>query len=148
MTFYADCVPVFLADLRGRAAGLVHAGWKGVALRNSARTVEAFREHWNVEPRDLLAVIGPAIGTCCFQIRQDVAGAMEAAGLGEFVLTRGTGMRADLAGAVCRTLTDAGLHREHIRVWPLCPCCDPQNGHSHRRDGEQSGRMAGVIMLK
>ncbi len=148
MTFYADCVPVFLADPRGRATGLVHAGWKGVALRNSARTVEAFHGHWGVDPRELLAVIGPAIGACCFRIRKDVADAMETAGLGAFIVHRETEMWADLAGAVCRTLTDAGLQREHIRVWPDCTCCDPKNRHSHRRDGEQSGRMAGVIMLK
>lgn len=148
MTFFADCVPVFLADRKGRAAGLVHAGWKGVALRNSARTVEAFREHWNIGPEDLLAVIGPAIGHCCFRIRRDVAEALEHACLGACVLRSRDGLRADLPAAVCRTLTDAGVNRDQIRVWPLCTSCGQGPFHSHRRDGVSSGRMAGVIMLK
>ena len=37
---FADCVPIFLGDLDGTVAGIVHAGWRGTAAGVQVRAVE------------------------------------------------------------------------------------------------------------
>ncbi len=34
ITFYADCVPIFILDPKNRAVGLVHSGWRGTVQKN------------------------------------------------------------------------------------------------------------------
>ena len=41
MTFYADCVPLYLVDPVHRAIGLSHSGWRGTVAGMGAVTVRA-----------------------------------------------------------------------------------------------------------
>jgi len=148
MGFYADCIPVFLADRKGRAAGIVHAGWRGMAGGIPARGVEALCSAFGTDPGDLVAVTGPGIGPCCFEVGEEVAGAFSEAGLEDTVISEPEGYRVDLPGAAQRILLQAGIRPENLAVWRTCTCCGPQLFHSHRRDGSRSGRMAAVIVLQ
>lgn len=147
MGFYADCIPVFLADRKGRAAGILHAGWRGMAGGIPARGVEAFCGAFGADPSELVAVTGPGIGPCCFEVGKEVAGAFSEAGLEEAVIAEPEGHRVDLPGAAQTLLLRAGIRPENLAVWRMCTCCGPQLFHSHRRDGSRSGRMAAVIVL-
>src|SRR5437763_16849209 len=75
MLRYADCTPVLLADSRQPAVAVVHAGWRGSAVRAAAAAVEALATAFGSNPRDLLAGIGPTIGPCCYNVGDDVRGA-------------------------------------------------------------------------
>jgi hypothetical protein len=48
----------------------------------------------------------------------------------------------DLRAAACRLLRCAGV--EQIEVCELCTSCHPELFFSHRRDGEPTGRQAGL----
>ncbi|MEY3707969.1 MAG: peptidoglycan editing factor PgeF, partial [Pseudomonadota bacterium] len=53
-----DCLPIVLADASGRALGMAHAGWRGLAAGVIESTVAAMRDA--TEPNAcLLAWIGP-----------------------------------------------------------------------------------------
>jgi hypothetical protein len=68
----ADCVPVLLADVRRRAVAAFHAGWRGTLARIVERGVGLMRLHYGSRPRDLLAVVGPSIGPCCYAVGEEV----------------------------------------------------------------------------
>src|SRR5512137_2783960 len=69
----ADCVPVLLADPRSGAVAAVHAGWRGTLGGAAAAGVRALVERHGARPQDLLAVVGPCIGPCCYEVSQDLS---------------------------------------------------------------------------
>jgi YfiH family protein len=68
----ADCVPVLIADTRTHAVAAFHAGWRGTLARIVERGVGTLRRDFGSRPQDLIAAIGPAIGSCCFAIGEEV----------------------------------------------------------------------------
>ena len=65
----ADCVPIFLRDTRTGAVGAFHSGWKGtgIAAEGALRMVQDY----GCRLSDMEAVIGPAIGPCCYRVEQE-----------------------------------------------------------------------------
>jgi len=130
----ADCLPIALARLDGGrpAVAVLHAGWRGLLAGIVPAGVAALGS------RLVSAAIGPAIGPCCYEVQEDVAGPMRAAfGLG---LVRDG--RLDLWTAADRALRAAGVVR--VDRFDLCTACDPERFFSHRRDGGVTGRQ-GVL---
>jgi hypothetical protein len=68
----ADCVPVLLADTRTHAVAAFHAGWRGTLARIVERGVGTLQCEFGSHPKDLIAAIGPAIGSCCFAVGEEV----------------------------------------------------------------------------
>ena len=68
----ADCAPVLIFDRRRQAIAAVHAGWRGTALAIAAKAVRVMGERFSSRPEDLLAVIGPSIGACCYEVDEPV----------------------------------------------------------------------------
>ena len=68
----ADCLPVLLADRRSGAVAAVHAGWRGTLAGIVSSVVGRMEQRFNTRPDDIIAVLGPAIGSCCFEIGAEV----------------------------------------------------------------------------
>lgn len=132
----ADCVPVLLAGPGGLAA--IHAGWRGIVGGVVAATLAALEgEGWT-------AWIGPSIGPCCYEVGEEVAAQVAAAGGPEVVLP-GPGDRPhlDLTAAVRRQLEDAGVGA--VRAVVHCTRCDAGRLWSYRREGKGAGRNLAFI---
>ena len=73
----ADCYPVlfFTEDPEGPIAAL-HAGWRGLKKRIVKKGLSFFTDFAEVH-----AVLGPAIGPCCFSVREDFVEDWKAEGL-------------------------------------------------------------------
>ena len=140
----ADCVPILVADSRGAAVAAIHAGWRGTAARIVESTVARFREKFSLEPKDLIAAVGPHIGVCCYEVGQDV---VDAIGDPVFFESRPhwAKLHLNLGAANRRQLINAGLHDEQIEVSSLCTRCRGDLFHSYRRDGKKTGHMLSVI---
>lgn len=136
----ADCVPILLADRRGRSAAAVHAGWRGTAAGIAMRAVARFEEI-GIAAGDLLAALGPSIGPCCYEVGPEVLQAV-AGGSG---LAAGGGRHLDLAGANVAQLRSAGVGRESIFRAPWCTACTSELFFSHRRQGSSAGRLMACI---
>ena len=134
----ADCFPILLADSRHRAVAAVHAGWRGTADGVVIRALERMRVEFGTQPQDAVAVIGPGIGACCYQVGEEVARRFgkESAG------------RLDLAEENRRQLTGFGVPQEQIGTIAACTFCDPARFYSWRRDRETAGRMISYIRIK
>ena len=60
-TFYADCVPIYLADPVSRSIGLLHSGWKGTVHNIIKNGIRAMKKTYGAKPANILAGIGPYI---------------------------------------------------------------------------------------
>jgi YfiH family protein len=133
----ADCLPIALlrlpADAVPAAVAVLHAGWRGLLAGIVAEGVQALGAGGRVS-----AVIGPAIGRCCYEVGEEVAAPFREA-FGADVATDGT---LDLRLAATRALRAAGcVAVDHI---DLCTACNSHLFFSHRRDGKRTGRQ-GII---
>ena len=68
----ADCVPVLVADVRRKAVAAFHAGWRGTLARIVERGIGTMRLAYGSRPEDLVAVVGPSIGACCYSVGEEV----------------------------------------------------------------------------
>ncbi|MDA8194796.1 MAG: peptidoglycan editing factor PgeF [Thermaerobacter sp.] len=146
---FADCTPIFLSARDGRMAGVVHAGWRGTVAGIQQEAVRLMVAA-GVAAKDLRAGIGPAIGSCCYEVDGPVR---------ERVLTtagsrplrpaaRDGHWMLDLALANQILLEQAGLLPEHIDHAQLCTRCRADWFFSHRGSGGRAGRMGGYICLQ
>ena len=150
VVFSADCGIILLYDPENRAAGAVHAGWRGCAAGILEKAAEAMARAYGTRPEKLLAAVGPCIGPCCFETDGDVPEAMRAA-LGReaepYLSRRGAKWHVDLAGLNRQWLLRAGLLPEHIDLCGLCTACRRDLFWSHRKLGEARGAQAALIAL-
>lgn len=74
----ADCLPILLVDPVRHVVANVHAGWRGTLARIAEKTVGEMRRRFDAAPRRLLAVIGPGIHACCYEVGREVQEAFAA----------------------------------------------------------------------
>ena len=142
----ADCLPVLFADAHGRAVGVAHAGWRGLAAGVLEATVAALGR-LDAPARDLRVWLGPAIGPRAFEVGADVRDAFIAADAGAVAcfVAHGPGKwHADLYGLARRRLAAAGVRG--IRGGEHCTWSDGGRFYSYRRDRD-TGRMATLVWL-
>jgi YfiH family protein len=131
----ADCVLIALARTNGDAPALavLHAGWRGLAdgiVETAARTLGG----------RLAAIVGPAIGPCCYEVQEDVAGRFRDR-FGPGIVSRG---KLDLWTAAELAARDAGAAQ--VERVDLCTACRPDLFFSERRTGRPRGTQ-GVVGL-
>jgi YfiH family protein len=140
----ADCVPILIADSSGRCVAAIHAGWRGTAARITALTVARLETKFAVQPKDLVAAIGPHIGVCCYEVGPEVVGAIGEPAAFE-KRPDWAKPHLNLAAANREQLLAAGLTEDNIEATALCTQCRADMFFSYRREGERSGRMLSVI---
>ena len=140
MLFYADCVPVLLADLETGAIGLAHAGWRGTVANIGAKTLAAMGEAFGTKPENVLAAIGPSIGACCYEVDDFVRD--QASGYEEFFAPKGGDKyQLDLWGMNAKQLQEAGVSEENITVAGVCTNDNVELFCSYRAEQGKTGRM-------
>ena len=129
LVMVADCLPVALAGPGGVA--MAHCGWRGLAGGIVAKAVDATGAE--------AAAIGPGIGPCCYEVGEEV--------LAEFADLDGVaeGRMLDLPAVAKALLERAGVTA--IETAELCTSSNPELFYSHRRDGERTGRQAGLVWM-
>lgn len=151
-TFYADCVPLYFVDIKRRAIGLSHSGWRGTAGRMGRATLEAMRQEFGTRPEDVVSAIGPSICQDCYEVSQDVAEEFmhEFSGHETEILTdKGNGKyQLDLWRANEIVLLEAGIKQEHLSVTDVCTCCNPKLLFSHRASRGKRGNLGAFLSLR
>lgn len=144
---YADCTPIFFCDPRRRAVGLAHAGWKGTVGQIVCKTVAAMQQTFRSEVEHIRAAIGPGIGPCHYEIREDVATRVRAAlpFWRDVLREEGGRLMLDLAAANRRLLLSAGLRESNVVVSGICTACHTDAFYSHRAEQGSTGRFGALI---
>lgn len=171
----ADCIPVLIADRKKRAVAAFHAGWRGTLKRIVENGVGRMRLEFGSRPQDLVAAIGPGIGSCCYAVGDEVRmefesqfsyaselffEAYDSNPVKEkypllFLTARAPGhshlgpaLHLDLMEANRRQLLDAGLSAESIFVQGDCTSCRTDLYFSHRAEHGFTGRSLSVIGIR
>ncbi|MGA7079679.1 MAG: peptidoglycan editing factor PgeF [Terriglobales bacterium] len=171
----ADCFPIILADRKRRAVGVFHAGWRGTVQRIAEKGVGEMRKHFQSDPRNLVAAIGPGIEGCCYEVGEEVRKRFESQfAYGSslfhevkesdpvrekypllFLTARAPGhselpvkLFLDLAEANRRQLLDAGLLAKNIDKVGPCTACHSKILFSFRADKGITGRMMAVAGIR
>jgi polyphenol oxidase len=125
----ADCLPVALGV--SGAVAMVHAGWRGLAAGVLEEGVRAVHELDGTG--DMVAIVGPGAGACCYEVGEEVHAAFGGA--------RRAGQNIDLKAIARERLLAAGV--ADVLDVAACTICD-ERFFSHRREGVRAGRQGGV----
>lgn len=136
----ADCVPVLLADPDAGVVAAAHAGRVGLATGVLTATVGAMRARG---ASAITAWIGPHICAGCYEVPEALREEF-ASDHPEAAATTSWGTPSIDLGATARVQLEA----LGCAVRPVDPCTrETPSLHSYRRDGERSGRQAGLVWL-
>lgn len=138
----ADCACVYLADPVGKAVGLIHSGWRGTASNIIGETIQMMQSRFQTDPAHLEAWVSPCIGATAYDVGEDVFDQFDDR---YFTPDKPSKWRFDMKSVLRDQLIDAGLKR--VQLDEHCTFSDHRKYFSHRRDGRESGRMFGIIML-
>ena len=136
----ADCLPVLFADPDAGVVAAAHAGRVGLAAGVLSATVSRLGE---LGATRLTAWIGPHICGACYEVSApmrdefaiDHPAAAATTSWGTPSLDLGAAAAAQLAALGCTVVRVDPCTRESSTL------------HSYRRDGERSGRQAGLVWL-
>jgi YfiH family protein len=146
----ADCLPILLADRRKKVIAAVHAGWRGIWQGVIEHTVVRMTKTFECVPADIWAGIGPGIGPCCYEVKEDVTSLFKNAyaQADQFLQERDGKTYLDLRGCARLELIEAGILPANIAVIDLCTSCRQDLFFSYRRDKNDAGRQLSLIMLR
>ena len=154
VTFYADCVPLYLVDPVHHAIGISHSGWRGTVRRMGQVTMDAMKEAFGTRPEDVTACIGPSICRDCFEVGEEVAEAFADAFDPKYrdALYRANAKpgkyQLDLWKANEIIFQEAGVPKEQIHTTNICTMCNSDYLFSHRRVGEERGNLAAFLSIR
>lgn len=144
VVYYADCVPVLMADKSAGVVAAVHSGWRGTVSGIAGNAVKIMSEQFNAKPENIMAVIGPSIGQCCFETGGEVACEFD----DDLVIGCDNGkFMVDLWKANKRILLQSGLKEDNIEILKICTICNNDMLYSYRVNKESTGRMGAFIAL-
>lgn len=149
---YADCVPLYFMAPSHHLIGVAHAGWKGTVKDIAGEMVRAWGEEYDVAPGEILAAVGPSIGSCCYAVDDrviDQVNQVYPAADGYAYQKIGEGQYSlDLKLLNKLLLIQAGVPQSNITASGYCTSCENSLFFSHRRDQGKTGRMLSYIGYK
>ena len=141
--FTADCLSIFLYDKMTPSIGLVHAGWKGTYSNITRNTIEMMQRRFNTQPGDLTVAFGPAIRSCCYEVKSDLRRYFP-----QDIILRNDKLYLDLISLNKKLLISLGIKDNQILDSGICTSCQNKEFFSYRKEGKKAGRMMSVIMLR
>ena len=158
--FGGDCPPVYIVDPKRRAAGLVHAGWKGTLGKIPQVAIAQMTVKFGCDPADMYAAIGPGVCVDCYEMGDEVYDAFAEKWSREDadrILRRypakdvegneipGGKYHLDLREANRMTLLRAGIPEDHIEVSNVCTMCNVDTFYTYRGHALENEQVAMMV---
>lgn len=137
----ADCQPVMLYDPVRQVIANVHSGWRGSIQNIVGKTVAAMIAGFGCVPSDIMAGIGPSLGSCCAEFihyREELPR--------PFWHYKNDADCFDFWAITRDQLKNAGLSEDHIEIGDICTRCRTDLFFSYRKE-RTTGRFASTIVL-
>ena len=147
----ADCVPVVIIDPKNKAIGVAHAGWRGTYDKICKNTIDEMVKDYNSNPEDLVCVIGPSIGVCCYEVSEELVEKFNtnlANHAGKFDIIKDGKHYLDLWKINELTLKDCNVKEENIINLQICTNCNHDKFYSYRKHNKTPKRIGTMIQIK
>ncbi|KAM4795224.1 purine nucleoside phosphorylase LACC1-like [Rhinophrynus dorsalis] len=153
----ADCIPILFCDPVSKVCGAAHSGWKGTLLGVAMATVNAMLSEYGCHIEDILVVLGPSVGPCCFSLPYQDAKVfhdIDPLCVRQFELPkpyvdirRATRILLERGGILPQNIQDDSIADKSQNL-TLCTSCHPDKFFSHVRDGVNFGTQIGFISIR
>ena len=145
IVFSADCTPIIFYDAKKGVIAAVHAGWRGTVKKIAVKCVNMMIEKFKSSPSDIIAAVGPSIGSCCFEFGEEAPDIFDK----KYLTKKDNGKYlVDLWSFNEEQLLSVGIPEKNIDVSRICTVCNSDKFYSYRVHKEHTGRMVAVIMQK
>lgn len=141
---FADCVPIIFYDPVKKVIAAAHAGWRGTVAKIGPKTVEKMIKNFSCKPKDIIALIGPAIGKCCFEVKDEVLQELMES-VDNQCSNAFSKNHADLKLINRFQLLSCGV--EKIDVCEYCTSCQNELFFSYRKENGKTARHSAIIIL-
>ncbi|MFC1521030.1 peptidoglycan editing factor PgeF [Elusimicrobiota bacterium] len=132
----ADCLPLFLFDIKNKIKGAFHVGWRGLKEGMVEEAMAAVK-NIGAKKETLSAVIGPHINQCCYEVREDISGYFPS----EHLMEKNNKTFLNLKSCVIDKLNEAGA--SSIYASQDCTKCMPERYISYRN--KDKGVMLALV---
>jgi YfiH family protein len=145
----ADCVPILIGDPRTGSFAAAHAGWRGTLAEVVTKALGRMVNEYGARTHDVCVAIGPAAGSCCYEVGEDVIHPFRNRFGDEdlFTQTREHHACIDLLQANRRQLVSAGVDPDKIHIAPLCTMCRTDLFFSYRREKNVYGKVGRLMSV-
>ena len=144
----ADCLPLLFVAPKQKLVAAVHAGWRGTLAGLAEKTVHFFKTQYDVEADELEVALGPSIGVCCYEVKDDVAGPlMKRWGkltTPSIVVKKGKSF-INLRRLNRDILRASGVPGNRLFQVGPCTSCAADEFFSYRREHSETGRQISFI---
>ena len=145
----ADCVPILIGDQETGAFAAIHAGWRGTLAEVGTKALRQMTTAFNTKPSDVHVAIGPAAGSCCYEVGTDVIDPFRNKFPDQelFTETREHHACIDLLKSNREQLISAGVAPDRINIAPLCTMCRTDLFFSYRREKSLQGKVGRLMSV-
>lgn len=151
LIFTADCVPIALIDKKNKAIGLIHAGWRGTYSKIVKNTIDKMIEKYNTNPEDIVSVIGPSIGRCCYEVSEELIEKFNTILTNKdekFYIIKEGKYHLDLWNVNEQILKECNVKKENIINLNICTSCESDRFHSYRKHDKTNERIGMILEIK
>src|SRR3990167_8155951 len=114
MILVADCLPIVAYDPKKKIIGIAHAGWRGTLKGIVGNLIKTFVKI-GAGPKNILVGFGPGIGSCHYEVKQDLVRLFSDAGMEKSLLKSVPGkFYLDLENAIVEQLIKQGILKSNI----------------------------------
>lgn len=140
----ADCLPIIICGMDCPVVSIVHAGWRGTAKKITKKAIDKMSE-LGVNRKKITAILGPSIGPCCYEVKNDVRNVFMEEGFSDDIFKRKNNtLFLDIRQANMEILNNEGI--EDIYDINLCTRCSRDIFNSYR-GGEKEKRQINFVSL-
>jgi len=136
----ADCMPIYIFDLKTEYYGILHSGWRGTKNKIVSKALNIFINDLQCKTNNIFIIIGPHIQKCCYEVDWDVAKFFSSISKNK----KKNKWLLNLNQEIKNDILKFGIPTENIYSSDICTY-ESLNCESFRRDGLKANRMLGII---
>lgn len=132
----ADCIPLAFYDPISNSIGLIHAGWRGLYGGIIKNAIEAMKNNFGTNPKNLFVEIGPHICPKHYEVKADVSSKFIS--YKNAIIEKEEKLYLDLSSVVLDQLSVYGVSKSNILVSDTCTFEDTSLASYRRGDRDKT----------